>query len=222
MMDSRHQSASDHEGYAFHPDSSFNPDTKEPFADFFSNGNNPAFGSQWGSGNFATHQESVNGYGPANHSWPHSSVQHPSSLSASTFPQAQSQTFARGPNAYEYPNFGSASTTALSNPAFDPALGYGHATSNIDPRLSYAGSPQNFQPVSNQNQTISPQALQNHPNAYDASNNQKLQKVCTHSVHCAAKMEIGECSLSGRFKVREVEALLLSEPLPSMCHDNLR
>lgn len=176
-MDSRHQNPSEHDSYAFQGDPSFNADTKGPFDDFFPHGSQNAFGVQWPSGNFTSAQDSINGYGPADQSWPENPTQNANSLSSSNFVRDPSQNFSRVPNAYEYSSLEARPATALSNPAFDPALGFGQGQSNIDPRLSFASPQPGFQPASNQNETVSPQALQNYPSAYDAVNAQANQKV---------------------------------------------
>lgn len=188
-MDSRLHNPSEHEGFAFQGDPSFSSDHKVGFDEFFPPATQNAFGVQWPAGNFATPQDAVNGYGPAAQTWPENPPQNTTSLSTSNFAGNPNQVFSRVPGAYEYPNFESRPTTALSNPTFDSPLGFAQVSSNIDPRLSFGSPQQTFQPAPNQHQTVSPQALQNYPNAYDAVNAPATQKVraisfrfvsCTH------------------------------------------
>ena len=174
-MDARLQNSSEHEGYAFNGEPSFNTSTKESFDDFFSQTENNTFGVQWSAGNFPSTQEPANGYNTANQNYP--SHHNAASLPTIGFPQNHGQPFSRLPNGLEYSDYGSGAKQALSNPAFDPSLSYGHITSNIDPQLSYGNSQSNFRLGSNSNQTISPSALQNYPNVYNPGSGDANPKV---------------------------------------------
>ena len=174
-MDARLQNSSEHEAYAFNGEPSFNTNTKESFDDFFSQSENNAFGVQWPPGNFSSTQEPVNGYSTANQTYPpHNSTP----LPAIGFPPNHGQPFSRLPNGLEYSDYGSGPKQALSNPAFDPSLSFGHITSNIDPQLSYGNSQSHLRLGSDSNQTISPSALQNYPNVYNSGSGDANPKVC--------------------------------------------
>ena len=174
-MDARLPNSSEHEAYAFNGEPSFNTNTKDSFDDFFSQSENHAFGVHWPPGNFSSAQEPVNGYNTANQSYPSHNAATP--LPTIGFPQNHGQPFSRLPNGLEYSDYGSGAKQALSNPAFDPSLSFGHITSNIDPQLSYGNSQSNFQLGSNSNQTISPSALQNYPNVYNPGSGDADPKV---------------------------------------------
>jgi len=133
----------------------------DPFQPFIHADTDPSYDPPWNPQSFPSHQQSINGFNQRSNNWQQNHYQTPNSLPVSNFTsQAASydQTYSRGP-AFNYGNFDNISPTPQTYPGlYDTDLDFNPLPLSTDPRFDYAR--QQGQGFQNQNETISPQALQ--------------------------------------------------------------
>ncbi|KAL8999544.1 MAG: hypothetical protein Q9169_001632 [Polycauliona sp. 2 TL-2023] len=154
-------------GYSAPPNDSFNS--------FLNNSNDPNFNPSWDPQPFNQPSEPTNSYDQSGHGWPNNTLQ-PSALqhvpNYNIHNGIYDQPYSRSPVPFEYSGFNPSRNPANSAPPYDHPFTYGHPSL---PNHDQYGFPRAFQQGQQQpqNQTISPQALQNYPAGYQQSNQQK-------------------------------------------------
>ncbi|KAL8672387.1 MAG: hypothetical protein Q9168_003160 [Polycauliona sp. 1 TL-2023] len=151
-------------GYSAPPNDSFNS--------FLNNSNDPTFNPSWDPQPFNTPSEPTNSYDQNGHGWPNNTLQ-PSTLqhvpNYNIHNGIYDQPYSRSPVPFDYSAFTPNRAPANSAPPYDHSFTYGHPSL---PNHDQYGFPRAFQQTQQQpqNQTISPQALQNYPAGYQQTN----------------------------------------------------
>ncbi|KAI4272610.1 MAG: hypothetical protein L6R38_006561 [Xanthoria sp. 2 TBL-2021] len=154
-------------GYSGPPNDSFNS--------FLNNSNDPTFNPSWDPQPFNPPSEPTNSYDQSGHGWPNNALQ-PSSLqhvpNYNIHNGIYDQPYSRSPVPFDYSSFNPNRTPANSAPPYDHSFAYGHPSLQNHDQF---GFPRAFQQSQQQpqNQTISPQALQNYPAGYQQTNVQR-------------------------------------------------
>ena len=176
-MDQRHQNPN-HDPHAFRGNYTFNNNSQnDQFNTFLPGDNESSFGQGWDAATFADTNDSINTFPQPNQTWQSNNFQNPHfPIPDYGIPGRQyDQIYSRTPQSFDYTGFGSHAQQTLSTPAYDPKVGY-QIPLGTQPQYTFSPS-QNFQGVSNQSQTISPQALQHYPTPYSQPAPQKSQQV---------------------------------------------
>ncbi|KAL9035645.1 MAG: hypothetical protein Q9180_004752, partial [Flavoplaca navasiana] len=154
-------------GYSAPPNDSFNS--------FLNNSNDPTFNPSWDPQPFNQPSEPTNSYDQNGHGWPNNTLQ-PSTLqhvpNYNIHNGIYDQPYSRSPVPFDYSSFAPNRATGNSAPPYDHSFTYGHPSL---PNHDQYGFPRAFQQSQQQpqNQTISPQALQNYPAGYQQTNVQR-------------------------------------------------
>ncbi|KAL8831583.1 MAG: hypothetical protein Q9191_000792 [Dirinaria sp. TL-2023a] len=175
-MDQRHQTPN-HDPHAFRTNYTFNNNSQnDQFNTFLSGDNESSFSQTWDTGAFAETNDSLNTFSQPNQTWQSNNFQQPpfSIPDYGISGRQYDQIYSRTPQSFDYTGFGSHAQQTLSTPAYDPKVGYQLPLGN-QPQYTFSPS-QNYQNVSSQSQTISPQALQHYPTPYSQPAPQKPQQ----------------------------------------------
>lgn len=147
----------------------FNSSQSDNFNSFLQPDSESAFSNPWDPDTFSDPQESINGYTPGNQPWNPNAIQPSNLLPVSNYgiqSRNLDQTFSGNP-AFNYSGFDSRSNLSISAPPFDPNLTYGHGPLNDDSNFEFAARAQDVQRTAKASETVSPQALQNYPGAFN-------------------------------------------------------
>ncbi|KAL8647878.1 MAG: hypothetical protein Q9226_006247 [Calogaya cf. arnoldii] len=152
-------------GYSGPPTDSFNS--------FLNNSNDPNFNPTWDPQPYNRPTEPSGSYDQGGHGWPTNTLQ-PSSLqhvpNYNIHNGIYDQSYnSNSPVPFDYSSFNPNRTSANTAPPYDHSFTYGHPSL---PNHDQYGFPRAFQQSQQQpqNQTISPQALQNYPAGYQQTN----------------------------------------------------
>lgn len=165
MMDSRHQNQ---DGNQHSHNFAFNPSHNDTFNSFLHADNEPSFNNSWDPDAFVDPQDSINGFNPGNTAWDQSALQSSHLVPVSNYgvqPRSLDQTFSGNPSSFNYSNFDSRANLSIA-PTSDSTWAYGHVPLADEPSFDFTRS-QTYQRPSKQAETISPQALQNYPAAFN-------------------------------------------------------
>ncbi|KAL8895989.1 MAG: hypothetical protein Q9192_003331 [Flavoplaca navasiana] len=147
----------------------------DSFNSFLNNSNDPTFNPSWDPQPFSQPSEPTNSYDQSGHGWPNNTLQ-PSTLqhvpNYNIHNGIYDQPYSRSPVPFDYSSFAPNRATGNSAPPYDHSFTYGHPSL---PNHDQYGFPRAFQQSQQQpqNQTISPQALQNYPAGYQQTNVQR-------------------------------------------------
>ncbi|KAI4140005.1 MAG: hypothetical protein L6R39_006005 [Caloplaca ligustica] len=156
----------------------YNDSQSDSFNTFLNNDTEPTFNQPWSSQPFNTRPESINPYDQNGHGWPQTALA-ASNISGVTnygiHGGIYDQSHSRSPASFDYSGFNSNTTPALSGPSYDHAFNYAPPSSQSHDQYGFPrayGFQQNLQ--QSQNQTISPQALQNYPAGFQQNHSQRM------------------------------------------------
>lgn len=155
----------------------------DTFNSFLNNDNESTFNQPWQSQSFNNSRPgSTNPYDQSGHGWPQNA------LSASNMHGVTNygihngiydQTYSRSPASFDYSGFNSNANPALSGPPYDHSFTYGPPSTQHHEQFGFSRGHvfgQSLQQT--QNQTISPQALQNYSAGYQQNHAQRTPLVC--------------------------------------------
>lgn len=165
IMDPRHQNQDNNQHSHNY---GFNPSHTDNFNSFLNTDSDPAFNNPWDPEAFADSQDPINAFNPGNSAWDPSTLQSSNLLPVTNYgvqSRNLDQTFSGNPSSFNFPGFDTRAN--LSLPAtFDTGLSYGHVALTDDPNFDFTRN-QSFQRTTKQNDTVSPQALQNYPTTFN-------------------------------------------------------
>lgn len=195
LMDPRHQNQNSlPEDHPLRVPFGFNPAQHDPFNPIFGHESDSTFNPAWDTETFRTPVEPTSGFDQSGHGWHPNSLQTSNLFSGSNYtvqPGAYDQTYSRNPTSFNYSSFNSAPSHALALQAYDSSLSYNQLPLTEDGQFDFSRS-QGFQRAPTQSQTISPQALQNYPNAFQQHPAQPIRQVSfaiNFSQHLREKQE---------------------------------
>ena len=134
----------------------------DSFSSFVNADSDSAFDPPWNSQAFPTHQQPVNGFDTSNHAWQQNPYPSSNLLQMPNYglqSRSYDQAYSRSPASFSYPGFGSNPSQVFSPSAYNSSLDYGQMPINNNPPYDYTNHPE----YSQNQETISPQALQNYP-----------------------------------------------------------
>ncbi|KAL9613061.1 MAG: hypothetical protein Q9167_002360 [Letrouitia subvulpina] len=180
-MDPRHQNQnSPPEDHSLRVSFGFNPAQHDPFNTIFSHETDSTFNPAWDAEAFRTPVDPTSGFDQSAHGWHQNPLQSSNLFSGSNYtvqPGAYDQTYSRNPTSFNYPGF-SSTPNALAPQAYDSSLPYNQLPLTEDGQFDFS-RPQGFPRAPIQSQTISPQALQNYPNAFPQHPSQPIRQSQT-------------------------------------------
>lgn len=157
----------------------YNEPQNDSFNSFLNNDHEPSFNQPWTSPSFNPHAEPTNPYDQGGHGWSQNAlsttnVQHVPNYGIHS--GIYDQPYSRNSASFDYPGFNPNRNSAISGPPFDHTFYGQNPITNQD----QYGFPRNHafgQNLQQANQTISPQALQNHPSGYQQNHGQRVPFV---------------------------------------------
>ncbi|KAL8897453.1 MAG: hypothetical protein Q9207_007211 [Kuettlingeria erythrocarpa] len=156
----------------------YNESQNDSFNSFLNNDSEPTFNQPWTSQPFNSQPESSNPYDPSGHSWPHNALSAPHTQGVTNYGIQGGifdQNYSRGPAAFDYSGFNPNRNPALSGPPYDHSFTYSQPPVQNHDQYAFSkghGFQQSLQQA--QNQTISPQALQNYSAGYQSNHAQRM------------------------------------------------
>lgn len=158
----------------------YNDAQNDSFNSFLNNDSESTFNQSWNSQSFNPHSEPANPYenGPG---WPQNPLSAPNIQHVPNYGihnGIYDQPYSRSPASFDYPGFNPNRNPAISGPPYDHTFTYGQPSAQNHDQYGFPRThafQQNLQQT--QNQTISPQALQNHPTGYQQSHAQRMPSV---------------------------------------------
>lgn len=161
----------------------YNESQNDSFNSFLNTDNEPTFNQPWSSQPFSSHPESTNSYDPSGHGWPQNALSAPHAQGVTNYGihggGLYDQNYSRSPAAFDYSGFNANRNPALSGPPYDHTFTYSQPSVQNHDQYGFPkghGFQQSLQQT--QNQTISPQALQNYSTAYQQNHAQRMPSVC--------------------------------------------
>ncbi|KAL8686751.1 MAG: hypothetical protein Q9218_006892 [Villophora microphyllina] len=156
----------------------FNGPQNDSFNSFLNNDNDPSFNPSWDSQPFNSHAEPTNPYTQSGHGWhqnPASTTNYQQTPNFGVHSAIYDQRYSRSPAPFDYSGFNPNQDPAISGPPYDHSFTYAHPPLPTHDQygLSRTHSYQQNQQQA-QNQTISPQALQNYPAGFAQNHVQRL------------------------------------------------
>ncbi|KAL9026188.1 MAG: hypothetical protein Q9196_005110 [Gyalolechia fulgens] len=154
----------------------YNESQNDPFNSFLNTDNEPSFNQSWTSQSFNPHAEPTNPYDQTGHGWPQNPLSAPNIQHVPNYGihnGIYDPPYSRNPASFDYPAFNPNRNSAISGPPFDQTFYGQHPVTNQD-QYAFSRNPAFEQNLQQTNQTISPQALQNHPSGYQQSHAHRM------------------------------------------------
>ncbi|KAL8986907.1 MAG: hypothetical protein Q9177_003838 [Variospora cf. flavescens] len=161
----------------------YNDSQTDSFNSYLNNDNESTFNQPWNAQSFHPHVETSNPYESSGQNWPHNALAAPSIQGVTDYGVhggIYDHNYSRSPAAFEYPAFNPNRNPALSGAPYDHAFTYGPPSIQTHDQYGYPkthGFQQDVQQT--QNQTISPQALQNYPAGFQQNHAQRQLSVAS-------------------------------------------
>lgn len=153
----------------------YNETQNDSFNSFLNNDHEPSFNQSWASSSFNPNAEPTNPYEQSGHGWSQNALSTPNIQHVPNYgihSGIYDQPYSRNSSSFDYSGFNPNRSPAISGPPFDHAFYGQNPVTNQD----QYGFPRNHafgQNLQQANQTISPQALQNHPTGYQQNHTQR-------------------------------------------------
>lgn len=180
LMDPRHQNQNSlPDDHPLRVPFGFNSAQHDPFNPIFNHESDSTFNPAWDTEAFRTPVEPTSGFDQSGHAWHPNSLQTSNLFSGPNYtvqPGAYDQTYSPNPTSFNYSSFNSTPSHALAPQSYDSSLSYNQLPLTEDGQFDFSRS-QGFQRGPTQSQTISPQALQNYPNAFQQQAAQPIRQV---------------------------------------------
>lgn len=192
----------------------FNGNQNDSFNSFLNNDNEPSFHSSWDSQPFNPHYAQSS---PGWHQNPSSTPNYQQTTNFGGHSALYDQNYSRSPAPFDYSGFTPDQDSAISGPPYGHSYTYGHPPL---PTHDQYGLPttHSYQQSQHQaqNQTISPQALQNHPAGFSQNHVQRLPLVCVVSCKSAITGQLTSCqnqaSIDPALALRKPQAYAVPQP----------
>ena len=159
----------------------YNDSPHDSFNSFLNNDSESTFNQPWNSQSFNPHSEPSNSYDQAGQGWPHNPLSAPNIQHVPSYgihSGIYDQSYSRSPASFDYSGFNQNRNPALSAPSYDHNFNYGQPPAQNHDHYGFPrGNAFQHNLQQTQNQTISPQALQNPPSGYQQNQVQRVPFV---------------------------------------------